>query len=171
MAGDVHEQINKMVQQLARQVTNRKSLGVFSSVVDDRSNSIAVMGGPMAFGLVEQVLAQIDVPPIEGKERVTLVYDVLHADATSLIGAITSMFRKQGRTQRPEDVVDSAHDRATGKLVVTASMENHAAGMLLRKLLSHNVVPLAGGARHGCGAPPPNCNKMPSASGPPNPRF
>lgn len=125
IASDVHEQINKMVQQLARQVSNRKELGIFSSVVDDRSNSIAVMGGPMAFELVEQVLAEIDLPPIEGKERVTLVYDVIHADSTSLVSAINSMFRKSGRSQRPEDVVEASNDRVSGKVVVTASTENH----------------------------------------------
>ncbi|MEE9293473.1 MAG: secretin N-terminal domain-containing protein [Phycisphaerae bacterium] len=93
-AVDVHQQLMDMVRQLAQQLRGSKSMDVFTAVADDRSNTIVCVGGPVAFSLVEQVIAEIDVPKDKSSGgRARRILSLKYADATELAGLITEDLR------------------------------------------------------------------------------
>lgn len=70
-------------------------MGPFAATADERTNSITVMGGPIAFATVEKVLKDIDVPVDEagGVSRTVRVVNLNYATAEGVVRSLREIYR------------------------------------------------------------------------------
>jgi len=71
-------------------------MGPFAATADERTNSITVMGGPIAFATVEKVLKDIDVPVDEaggGVSRTVRVMNLNYATADGVVRSLREIYR------------------------------------------------------------------------------
>lgn len=94
-AADVLAGMEKLVRTAMQSMSRSgggSQLGPFAASADERTNSIVVMGGPLAFATVAKVLADIDIPAEEAGGKSAHVVNLNYADAASVTRTLMELF-------------------------------------------------------------------------------
>jgi len=109
--------LNQLVKQIQGQLRGSGvKVDIFSASADERSNSLVVMGGPMTFMLVEKVLKDLDVPPRDPTQVVTMMFQLTNVNATDLARNINNIYK--GRREKGVDPPRAEANPSTNTLIV-----------------------------------------------------
>ncbi|MCH8913499.1 MAG: hypothetical protein IIA33_08040, partial [Planctomycetes bacterium] len=122
-APEVKVQVQDMVRQLVLSGVDKSALGGFGVTADAATNSLIVMGTPLIFPLMDEVVRQIDAPPKDPTRRTTKTIPLAKNDAREVANNITKLFAGGGKKREGVDPPTAEANVSTNAVVVAGTLK------------------------------------------------
>jgi len=120
-AKKVHATMTNLITNFLRTASGVK-LEPFSVEVDQRTNSLVVLGTPLVFGFVEQNLKKVDTPANAASPPGMLMVSLTNADAQEVAGNINRLWAQKDRDST-ETPPQAEPNRSLNMLIVRGTQE------------------------------------------------
>ncbi len=120
-APDVKDQVLEMAKQLALSSGDPKSVGPFGVTADRATNSLVVMGTQKSFLIMDQVIAQVDVPPKDPTRRSTRTIPLYKNDAKEVAANINKLY--MGKKTEGVDPPVADPNLSTNAVIVAGTLK------------------------------------------------
>ncbi|MCH8878772.1 MAG: hypothetical protein IID34_02685 [Planctomycetes bacterium] len=122
-APEVKVQVQDMVRQLVLSGVDKSALGGFGVTADAATNSLIVMGTPLIFPLMDEVVRQIDAPPKDPTRRTTKTIPLAKNDAREVANNITKLFAGGGKKREGVDPPTAEANVSTNAVIVAGTLK------------------------------------------------